>query len=176
MATDGQFTISPLDPEKHRRSEFSCELPELTVFIQLRASHEGRLFASGCFVLAPINDPGRIAGYYTLTNASILLTKIPPDVAKKLPRYPEFGATLIGRMARALDFKGQDIGGLLLADALERTLAAAQQFGSVAVVVDPKTDKAARFYQRNGFNWIDDKRMFIPMAVLKNWKANGWQR
>jgi GNAT superfamily N-acetyltransferase len=175
MATDPQFTISRLDPDKHRRGEFTCEIPELATFIQQRANREGRLFASACFVLAPVDDPGRIAGYYTLTNASILLTKIPPNLAKKLPSYPEMGATLIGRMARALDYKGKDIGGLLLADALERSLITAAQAGSVAVVVDPKNEKAARFYERNGFRWIDEKRMFIPMASLKNWKAKGWQ-
>ncbi len=69
----------------------------------------------------------------------------------KLPRYPVIGATLIGRLARDLSFRGQGIGELLLVDALKMALAMSRKIASAAVMVDAKDDKAHRFYTEFGF-------------------------
>ena len=41
--------------------------------------------------------------------------------------------------------------------------------GSVSVVVDPKDDRAARFYAEFGFKRLDGKRMFLPMKSVAEW-------
>ena len=171
---NAQFIIEHLDPAKHRRQEFRCESADLTTFLQQRARKEMDARASACFVLVPESDPGRIAGYYTLSQTSVTLARLPAGLAKRLPRYPDLGATLIGRLARDLAWKGQDIGRLLLVDALRRSVRQSDEVGAVVVVTDPKDVKARAFYERFGFRALDDCRMFIPMRELVEREARGW--
>ena len=168
------FRIEHLDPARHRREDFSCESAELTAFLRQRARKEMDARVSACFVLVPESDPGRIAGYYTLSQTSVTLAKLPGEMAKKLPRYPEVGATLIGRLARDLAWKGQDVGRLLLVDALRRSVRMSDEVGAVVVVTDPKDAKARAFYERFGFQTLDERRLFIPMRELVEWEARGW--
>ena len=42
---------------------------------------------------------GKVAGYYTLAAAGIPLADMPPDLAKKLPRYPSVPVAWLGRLA-----------------------------------------------------------------------------
>ena len=111
--------------------------------------------ASACFVLISTTDPRRILGYYTLSQTFVRLDQLPDVIAKKLPRYRELGATLIGRLARDLDSRGKGIGGLLLIAALRRSLRLADEAGAVVVVTDPKDQNAREFYQTYGFSgWM----------------------
>jgi len=169
MPATPQFKFEILDPDVHRRDEFTCESPELTEFIRTRARKEAKSRASACFVLVPVVDPGRIAGYYTLSATTVELEKLPAELTKKLPRYPRLPATLLGRLARALVFKGQGIGDLLMVDALKRSYENSSVIGSVAVVVDPKDAHAAKFYGTFGFQPLDRQKMFIPMKAIPDW-------
>jgi len=169
MAGQSQFRVEALDPAVHRREEFSCESPELTEFLRTRARKEAKSRASACFVLVPVADPGQIAGYYTLSATTIELDKLPADLTKKLPRYPRLPATLLGRLARALAFKGQGVGDLLMVDALKRSYESSSVIGSVAVVVDPKDEHAATFYGTFGFQRLDGQKMFLPMKAIPEW-------
>ena len=130
--------------------------------------------ASACFVLVPDSDLGRIAGYYTLSQTSVTIAKLPTDLRKRLPQYPDLGATLIGRLARDLEWKGQDIGRLLLLDALRRSLRQSDEVGAVVVVTDPKDAKARAFYERFGFQALDESRLFISMRELTERETRGW--
>jgi L-amino acid N-acyltransferase YncA len=66
-----QFIVDALDPAKHRRAEFQCESPELTEFLRTRARKEMEARSSACYVLVTEADPGRIVGYYTLSQTSV---------------------------------------------------------------------------------------------------------
>ncbi len=164
-----QFQFEALNPTVHRRDEFSCESPELTEFLRTRARKEAKSRTSACFVIVPLADPGQIAGFYTLSATTIELEKLPPEFAKKLPRYPHLPATLLGRLARAIEFKGQGIGDLLMVDALKRAYQSSSVIGSVAVVVDPKDERAAKFYGTFGFQPLDAQKMFLPMKSVPDW-------
>src|SRR2546425_6506233 len=120
MPATPQFRFEALDPAIHHREEFVCESPELTEFLRTRARKEAKSRTSACFVIVPVADAGQIAGFYTLSATTIELEKLPPEFTKKLPRYPHLPATLLGRLARALEFKGQGIGDLLMVDSLKR--------------------------------------------------------
>ena len=117
------------------------------------------------------SDSGRLAGYYTLTQDNIDAEDIPPESIKQLnlPRYERIGATLLGRLARDLTFKGQGVGELLLVDALKRALEMSRHIASAAVVVDAKDDKAHQFYRDFGFIPFPDskKRLFLPMVTIQ---------
>ncbi len=170
-----EYRIEALDPARHHREGFSCESQELTEFLRKRARKEMAARASACFVLVPASDPGRIAGYYTLSQTSVNSQSLPEAVARKLPQYQELGATLIGRLARDLAFRGLGIGHLLLVDALRRSVRLSAEAGAVVVVTDPKDLKVRAFYEARGFQALDERRLFIPMRDLMEREAKGWR-
>ena len=114
----------------------------------------------------------RIVGYYTLSADNIDARDLPEGIVTQLnlPRYPYIGATLLGRLARDLFYKGRGVGELLLVDALQRSLSMSRNIASAAVVVDAKDEKAHRFYVDFGFIAFPDskkKRLFLPMATIE---------
>ena len=143
-----------------------CESPELTAFLQKQARKEMQARASASYVLVQESEPGSILGFYTLSQTSVELDKLPERLKKKLPQYHQVGATLLGRLARHQDWKGKKIGELLLIDALRRSLRHSEGVGAVVVVTDPKDEKASEFYSRHGFLPLDEHRMFIPMSEI----------
>lgn len=157
------YRIEPLDAAKHRRAEFQCESPALTEFLRTRARREMEARSSACFVLVPLADAGRVAGYYTLSAAEVVAAQLPESLVKKLPRYRSLPATLLGRLARDTAFCGQGLGDRLMMDALARALAGSAEIGSVAVVTDPKDERAAAFYRGFGFIRLNDRRWILSM-------------
>jgi predicted GNAT family N-acyltransferase len=124
-----------------------------------------------CVVYVLTSEDEKLAGFYTLTQDNIFAEEIPSDLIKQLnlPRYDRMGATLLGRLARDLSYKGQGVGELLLVDALQRSLVMSRQIASAAVVVDAKDDKAHRFYQDFGFIPFPDskKRLYLTMITIE---------
>ena len=162
--------IEPLgEKHKHLRAAFSCGGAPLDRYLKEQASQDLKKRAAVPYVL--VSEDDRIAGYYTLSSDNFRLDDLPPELVKqlKLPRYPVLGATLIGRIARDLSFKGQGIGEVLLADALKRALAASRNIAAVAVVVDAKDDNAYRFYTDFGFLPFPEtrNRLFIRMETIE---------
>lgn len=157
-----------LNPE-HDRSGFNCGVEQLDTYIKKISNQDMKRFLNVVHVMTE-NDDKRVIGFYTLSNISINRLMLPEDIIKKLPHgYHDFPATLIGRLARDIEFKGQGIGDALLLDALRRSYDLTQTgAGSMAVAVDPTNDKATDFYHRFGFIDIPDrKRMFLPMTTIK---------
>jgi predicted GNAT family N-acyltransferase len=138
-------------------------------YLKEQASQDARRRVAVPYVL--VSADNRIAGYYTLSSDNIRVDDIPADMVKQLnlPRYPVIGATLIGRLARDLEFGGQGIGDLLLADALKRALGMSKNIASAAVVVDAKDEKAHCFYSEFGFIAFPEtvNRLFMPMETIE---------
>jgi predicted GNAT family N-acyltransferase len=161
------LVIEPLG-QKHDRAAFSCGVEPLDAYLQKQASQDAKKRAAVSFVLTP--DGKTIAGYYTLSQYAIELVDVPQEVAKKLPKYPLVSATLLGRLAVSLDFRGKGLGETLLMDALHRSLQLSRQVASSGVLVDAKDDAAHAFYKKYGFIELPkiDKRLFLPMATIEN--------
>ncbi len=66
------FVCQPL-AKHHDRLSFSCGVSELDDYLQHRASQDVRRRAAAVFVLVPEDQPQRIAGFYSLSSASIIL-------------------------------------------------------------------------------------------------------
>lgn len=162
------FDIRPLGPD-HDRAAFFCGEEPLDDYLKTRARKEHDLGFCAAFVLSPTTDPVRIAGYYTLSALSIELAGIPEPLRKRFPRYPLVPVTLLGRLARSLDYRGKALGELLLMSALDRAQRAAESVGSHAVVVDPLSDGARRFYETYGFVPLSGggSRLYLPMATIE---------
>ena len=168
MSDSQKYLIAPLDPAKHRREEFDCGVGALNDYLKKRARKEMHAGLAVCFVAVPETDPGDIAGFYTLSAATILTTGLPEAVTRKLPPYGEFPATLLGRLARSSAYKGQGLGDRLMMSAFARAAHAAEEVASWALVADPKDDNARRFYEEFGFSELGANRLFMTMKQVKS--------
>lgn len=161
-----EFFCEPL-AKRHDRKRFCCGEPELDAWLQQRARQDQDRHLAAVFVLVPKVEPIRIAGFYTLSASSILLSELPESLTRKLPRYPVVPAVLIGRLARDTNFPG--IGSHLLIDSLQRVARHSEEIAAAAVVVDAKHEKAAAFYRRFGFETLtgSPKRLYLAMGTVR---------
>jgi GNAT superfamily N-acetyltransferase len=166
MPDSRKFLIEPLDPSKHRREEFDCDVEALNDYLKKRARKEMDAGLAVCFVAVPESDPGSIAGFYTLSAATILTADLHESATKKLSRYGEFPATLLGRLARSTSFRGQGLGDRLMMSAFARAAHGAEEVASWAIVTDPKDDNVRRFYQEFGFSELGANRLFVTMKQV----------
>lgn len=161
------FRIRVLDPDADRTA-FNCGVEALNRYFQQQVTQDIRRRVAACFVA--ITEDERIAGYYTLATASVLLADLPKSIVKKLPRYPSVPTVRMGRLAIDLEFRGIGLGGALLADALERT--SRSEIAVYALMVDAKDDAAARFYQHHGFIPLPEagQTLFLPLETFNSAK------
>ncbi|HEY6347515.1 MAG TPA: GNAT family N-acetyltransferase [Bryobacteraceae bacterium] len=153
--------------EEHDRTGFTSGSVILDQYFRTQASQDVRRRIATCFV-AVSGETEEIAGYYTLSAASVGLDALSPQVVKKLPRYPVVPAALLGRLAVASSHQGIGLGGVLVADALKRTARA--EMGVFAMIVDAKDESAQRFYERYGFTLLagEARRLILPIdAALR---------
>jgi ribosomal protein S18 acetylase RimI-like enzyme len=160
------FKIEPLR-KKHDRAAFFCGKDSLDQYLKSQAGQAVGKNLTAVFVLTP--DGKRIAGYYTLSYYSVKLDEIPEEIARKLTRMQEIPATLLGRLARSVEFRGQGIGETLLVDALKKAVQNSTHVASWAVIVDAKDEEAAEFYKRYGFISFPSRpnRLFLPMTSIQ---------
>ncbi len=158
------FSLALLDAT-HDRTTFRSDSEPLNRYLREQVTQDIRRRVAACFVA--ITDEQRIAGYYTLASASILLVDLPTNMSKKLPRYPTVPAVRMGRLAVDRAFKGQGLGGALLADALDR--AARSEIAAFALFVDAKDKVATNFYQHHGFIALPNspRSLFLPLSIVR---------
>jgi GNAT superfamily N-acetyltransferase len=163
MLADASVRIEPLGPG-HDKKSFVCGHASLDRYIREQAAQDIRRGVASIFVAVAIDQPVRILGYFTLSAASVAPTDLPLETAKKLPRVP-IPAALIGRLAVDRDFQGRRLGSMLLADAVQKAIAAAQTVAMTVVVVDPIDDTARSFYAAFGFRGLEgpQRRMFLTL-------------
>src|ERR1700674_2978467 len=162
------WVVEPLG-DAHDRQGFSCGNSGLDHYLKEQANQDLRRGCAVPFVLTPSAGKSAVLGYYTLSSFGIDAGVVPPDVAKKLPRYPLVRATLLGRLAVDDKHQGEGIGEFLLMDALHRSLVQPLQIAAAAVVVEAIDERAARFYQHFGFIPFPtiNGRLFIMMKTVK---------
>lgn len=161
------WRVEPLQ-KRHGREAFSCGQVALDRYIQHQARQDAQSQVAAVFVAVKPPD-STVLGFYSLSAASIDAADLPPDLAKKLPRYPHLPVTLLGRLAIDQPYKGQGLGQFLLLDALYRSLQAGATIAAMAVVVDAKDSAAAAFYERYGFMPLSASqgRMFLAMKTVE---------
>ncbi|WP_442578874.1 GNAT family N-acetyltransferase [Mesorhizobium sp. ASY16-5R] len=163
MVGDGSLRIEILGSQ-HDRTLFNCGAEPLDRYFRTQAGQDARKNMAAVFVL--VLQEGTIGGFYTLSATAVKLGELPSEVTRKLPRYPLVPATLLGRLAVDLRFRGMGYGGYMLADALYRSVRS--EIASFAVIVDAKNDDARRFYERESFLALPDRpnRLFRTMADI----------
>lgn len=143
------FHIRALDSEIETAG-FRCGEAALDEYLQRYAKQDIKRGVARVFVATPADQGSVVAGFYTLSAASIASEQLPETLRKKLPRYP-IPAALLGRLAVSEAAQGQGLGSILLADACKRVVAASQTLAVAAIIVDAKSPAAAAFYGHFGF-------------------------
>lgn len=152
----------------HDRDSFSCGLDSLDRYLRTQASQDVRRKANGVFILVEPDKPSVVLGYYTLCATALAQGDVPAAARKHVPRYPLVSATLIGRLAVSQTRQGERLGAMLLADAVQRAYASAATVGSSMLVVDAINERAAAFYEGNGFvRLADSLRLALPMRTIQ---------
>jgi hypothetical protein len=165
-----RFAIETL-AKSQDRSGFRCGNDRIDRYCREIVSQDVKRDYATCFVAREIVT-NRIAGFYTLSASNVPLVEVPPELARRLPRYPSVPAVLIGWLARHLDFAGTGVGELLLVDAI-RTVATAP-IGAHAVFADAIDEQAAAFYASFGFTPLIDRplTLYLPLANVSNLFSN----
>jgi len=152
----------------HDRDGFSCGVDSLDRYLRTQASQDVRRKANGVFILVEPDKPDVVLGYYTLCATGVAQGDVPAAARKHIPRYPLVSATLVGRLAVSEARQGERLGAVLLADAVRRAYASAATVGSSMLVVDAISERAAAFYEGNGFVRLPDSlRLVLPMHAIQ---------
>jgi len=117
-----------------------------------------------CFLAVPTEQPARILGFYTLSPASLEYARTPALAKRGLGRY-DVPVFRIGRLAVDQSVQGQGLGGSLLLRAAERCIRVAQEVGGVALLIDAKNDRAAKWYESYGATRLTDAPLSLVLLL-----------
>ncbi|MET0154731.1 MAG: GNAT family N-acetyltransferase [Rickettsiales bacterium] len=132
----------------HDTETFDCGIEALNQFVRRYALQNQRKDGAQTWAALVGN---RLVGYYTLTVGAVEIADAPERLRKGLPKHP-VPVMILARLAVSKDRQGKRIGQGLLADALRRTMSAADIAGIRAILVHAKDEAAACFYRHFGFS------------------------
>ena len=152
---------------RHDRAGFDCGVAALNNYLQryARQNHEGG--GAKTFVAVPPDKPSAILGYYTISPGAMTFASAPATLRRKLGRY-DVPVFRLGRLAVSLTVQGRGLGSDLLLAAGERVMAVAAEVGGVALAIDAKDERAARWYERFGaLRLLDDPlKLVLPLDTI----------
>ena len=151
----------------HDRRNFACGAPELDEYLRRYARQNHESGAAKTFVAVPLDDPGRVLGYYAISPGALEFARVPAGITMRLGRY-EVPVYRLGRLAVSLSVQGRGLGAELLLSASVRALAVASEVGGVALAIDAKDERTALWYERFGaMRLLDDAlRLVLPLATV----------
>lgn len=157
------FTVVPLEGQD--RSDFSCGIEALDLYLRTQASQDMKRRVAACF-LAIDTATGAITGYYTLSACHVRLTDVSANWQKKLPRYPVVPSVRMGRLAVDVRYQGRKLGAALLGNAVARAMRS--DIAAHMMVVEAKDEVAATFYMHHGFHSdpLEPLRLYAPLSIL----------
>lgn len=169
--------VRPLRPDDDRARFTSGDL-DLDRFFTRYAGQNQFKHHIGTTYVAVVSDA--IWGYATVSMAHLEVEDLPPDLAKRLPRYP-LPVLRLARLAVASQAQGQGVGGALLYSVFQLALAQADAVGCVGVLVDAKP-QAISWYARYGFTELPvlaggaaarprPIAMFLPLGSVRAARA-----
>jgi predicted GNAT family N-acyltransferase len=153
-----------LDPARHNRQAFACGVVELDEYLRRFAAQQSKKGVAAVRVLVDTQAPSVICGYYSLSAAQIDTSQLDSTLQKQLPRYP-VPCFRMGRLAKALAYREQGLGRILIGCAVARCLQARKHVAAVALLVDAKDATAKAFYEHYGFVACRDNPMCLYLAL-----------
>ena len=153
----------PID-KKHDREAFDCGEEALNDFLRRYARKSHELGGAKTFLAIADDDNKTILGFYSLCPAAIDYARTPDIVRRGLARHDVPGFRL-ARLAVDRTVQGQGLGGQLLLAAGRRCLLASAEVGGVLLVIDAKSDRAAKWYADYGAVPLPDAPMSLVLPL-----------
>jgi GNAT superfamily N-acetyltransferase len=136
----------PLSAE-HQCESFACGESSLDDWLRRRALTNQATGASRTFVVTDIS--GQVLAYYALAAGAVSHQESPGAIRRNMP--DPVPVMVLARLAVDQRLQGQQVGGALLKDALQRAVSVAQNIGVRALLVHALNERARQFYAHYGF-------------------------
>ncbi len=150
----------------HILGAFDCGNATLNEWLTRRAIKNEASSASRTYVVC---HQRHVIAYYALATGAVQYGQAPGRIRRNMP--DPIPVMVLGRLAVHVDWQKKGLGGNLLADAVKRTLQAAELAGIRAFVVHALSDEAKLFYERFGFQPSPTDPMDL-MITLKDAQAS----
>jgi ribosomal protein S18 acetylase RimI-like enzyme len=154
--------------KRHDRESFDCGEEALNEFLRRYARKSHELGGAKTFLAIAKADNKTVLGFYSLSPACVDYARTPQVVRRGLARHdvPDFRLACL-----AVDRKTQrlGLGGQLLLAAGRRCLLAAAEVGGVALVIDAKNERVARWYASYGAVPMADTplTLLLPLTTIE---------
>ena len=147
--------------DAHRLEDFSCGESSLDEWLRRRALINQRTGASRTFVVT--DEAGYVLAYYALAAGAVSYQESPGRIRRNMP--DPVPVMVLARLAVDQRFQGQQVGGALLKDALQRSVSVAQNIGVRALLVHALNDTARQFYSHYGFmpSPVNPMMLMLPL-------------
>ena len=152
--------------KRHDRAGFDCGDTDLNEFLQRHARKSHEKGGAKTFLAIDDTDHRKILGFYSISAASIAFERTPEVVKRGLARH-EVPVFRLGRLAVEKSAQGQGLGGQLLIAAGRRGLYVAAEAGGVALLIDAKNERVAKWYASYGAVPLLD----APLSLLLPFKT-----
>lgn len=156
--------------ERQRTDGFSCGRSALDGWLVEHARTATAAGSARTYVVTDRQRRDRVVGFTALTAAAVESREAPPRVRVGMPRQP-IPVVLLARLAVDTSVQGLGVGAFLLADAMRRTLAAADVIAVRALLVHAKDEAARGFYRRFGFTSSPSDPLHL-MLLVKDLRAS----
>jgi GNAT superfamily N-acetyltransferase len=150
-----------LDLERHAVGEFDCGEPSLDAWLAEQAAPANARRTARTWVWA--DGDGVVLGYYALAAHKVARDEVPGKVGRGGP--VEIPAVLLARLALSESLRGQGLGPVLVADAMQRVVEATRTVAARLVVVDALHERVARFYEALGFRRIPGSLLLVQKVA-----------
>lgn len=155
--------VVPLAPA-HALEGFRCGDEAIDGFLHDRARVEQALRL--CQVYVTVDADDAVCGFFTLSPLTI---RIEPALLRALglPEvgYAALGGFLLGRLGVDRPWQGRGIGEALVMRAAQLAKREAAHVGGAFLAVDPKDDRLAGWYTRQGFVPLGGKGRRMALAL-----------
>jgi len=131
----------------HRTDEFACGESVLDDWLKRRALPNQLSGASRTFVV--VDTMGQVRGYYALAAGAVSHQMATGSVRRNMP--DPVPVMVLARLAVDRQAQGRQLGGALLQDAVNRSIAVSRDAGVRALLVHALHERAREFYEHYGF-------------------------
>lgn len=151
---------------QHDRGAFSCAEGDLDDYLKRIARQHNEKGIARTFVLVDTAESTRILGFFTLASCEVVAADLPPAYAKKYPTKAP--AAKLARLAVSADRQRQGLGGIMMVEAMRRSLSVSENIGIIGFFVDAKNQGARSYYEQFSFIPLPSSplTLFLPLATL----------
>jgi ribosomal protein S18 acetylase RimI-like enzyme len=151
---------------QHNREAFCCGEHELDQYLKKTARQHNDKGISRTFVLVDTTEPATILGFFTLVGCEVVAADLPSKYAKKYPNKAP--AAKLARLAVSVDRQRKGLGGIMMVEAMRRTLSVSENIGIIGFFVEAKNQSAREYYEQYAFISLPDSplTLFLPLATL----------